>query len=66
MDQSTIDDLSSIEPIDVDNTISSSSLLVQQMDTVDLDTEYDQLQRQLEELTKQLIESMKKEFNYPT
>jgi hypothetical protein len=60
MDQSTIDDLSSIEPIDVDNTTSSSSLLIQQMDTVDLDTEYDQLHRQVEELTKQLIESMKK------
>ncbi len=66
MDQSTTDDLSSIEPIDVDNTTSSSSLLIQQMDTVDLDTEYDQLQRQVEELTKQLIESMKKYFNYLT
>jgi len=66
MDPSRIDDLSSIEPIDVHNTTSSSSLLIQQMDTVDLDTEYDQLHRQLEELTKRLIESMKKYFNYPT
>jgi hypothetical protein len=62
MDQSILEDLSSIETPDMDNT-KSSLFLTQQMDTIDLnDTEYEQLEKQVEELTKQLHESMKKDF----
>jgi prefoldin subunit 5 len=55
MDQLILEDLSSIE--------SPASFLTQQMDTIDLsDTEYEKLEKQVEELTKQLNESMKKFF----
>jgi len=59
-----MEDRSSIETSDMDNTASSlSSPPTQQMDTVNLsNTEYEKLEKQVEELTKQLNESMKKDF----
>jgi hypothetical protein len=58
-----MEDRSSIETSDMDNTVSLSSLPTQQMDTVYFsNTEYEKLEKQVEELTKQLNESMKKDF----
>jgi len=59
-----MEDLSSIDTTDMDNTASLSLLPTQPMDTVDINnTDYAQLEKQVEELTKQLNESMKKDFN---
>lgn len=64
MDQSITEEVSSIESADVDNPISSPPVLsTEQMETVELDTPIEKLQRQIEELTKQLNES-KKEYLY--
>jgi hypothetical protein len=67
MDQLTTEDHSLIETINIDNTVSSSLSSTEQMETVELDTPNEQqLRRQIEELTKQLNESMKKYFYYST
>ncbi|CAF2660495.1 unnamed protein product [Rotaria sp. Silwood2] len=56
---SSTDDLSSNETTDVDNNASSSSLpiLTLQTDTLDHNIQYEQLERQIEELNKELNES---------
>ena len=56
---SSAEDLSSIAT-DTDNT--SLTLDIQQMATVDSNTQCEQLQIQVQELTKQLHESMKENF----
>ncbi|CAF0889259.1 unnamed protein product [Rotaria sordida] len=56
---SSTEDLSSKETTDADNTGSSSSLpiLTHQMDTIDLNIPYEELERQIEELNNELNES---------
>ena len=63
MDQDTTissspEDLSSIETGDADNTVSLSSFPIHQPDAVDLNSHSEQLEKHVEELTKQLNESM--------
>ncbi|UJR08807.1 hypothetical protein I4U23_013062 [Adineta vaga] len=53
----TIEDFSSLDSTDVDNTASSSSIATQQMNTRDLDLPNDELQKRIVELTEQLNES---------
>ena len=67
MDQSTtrassLEDLCSIDTADLDNNASSSSFPKQSMDMIDLTIYNEELQRQIEDLTKQLNESMTKLF----
>ncbi|CAF4651275.1 unnamed protein product, partial [Rotaria sp. Silwood1] len=56
---SSTEDLSSNETTDVDNTASSSSLpiLTSQTDAIDLNIPYEQLERQIDELNRELNES---------